>query len=134
MSHVRIRSTATALLALTISFAVSPALRAHDHKDHAAAPAADVIKSARSGPWSSTETWTGGKVPAAGARVLIQKAHEVVYDVSSDAVIRGIQVSGVLKFATDRDTRLDVGLIRIEAIDEYSELGFDCAHFDDDVA
>ena len=48
---------------------------------------------------------------------------------NSEEVIRGIQVSGII-FATDRDSA-DVGLIRIEAIDEYSELGFDCAHFDD---
>jgi hypothetical protein len=125
------RPIAAALLVLTFSFGSGSVVWAHDHQEHGAASAGDVIKSAKSGTWSSTETWKGGKVPAAGAKVLIQKGHEVVYDVSSDAVIRGIQVSGVLKFAADRDTRLDVGLIRIEAIDDYSELGFDCAHFDD---
>jgi len=123
------RPAAIVAALLLVTFATT-SLHAHEHKEPAATTA-DVIKSAKSGAWSSTETWTGGKVPTDGAKVLIQKGHEVLYDVSSEAVIRGIQVSGVLKFATDRDTRLDVGLIRIEAIDEYSELGFDCAHFDD---
>lgn len=108
-----------ALLAL-----VSPAaVRGDDAKGADA-----VLKSLRSGPWSSPETWSAGRVPKGGDRVLIQRDHDVLYDVSSTEVIRGVQVSGRLKFAQDRDTRLDVGLIRIEELDDYSEFGFDCAH------
>jgi hypothetical protein len=95
------------------------------HASGGEAPA--VIRSAGSGAWSAAATWEGGKVPAAGARVLIRAGHKVVYDVKSEQVIRGINVAGVLSFATDRDTRLDVGLIRVQAVDEYSEEGFDCA-------
>ena len=85
-----------------------------------------VLKSARSGPWSATATWEGGKVPAAGARVLIRTGHKITYDVKSEDVIRAINVAGTLTFAADRDTRLDVGLIKIQATDEYGESGFDC--------
>jgi hypothetical protein len=97
----------------------------------AAAPAASgqppiVIRSARSGPWSAATTWEGGAVPGAGARVFISAGHRVIYDVKSDTPIRGINIAGALVFATDLDTRLDVGLIKIQASDDYSEDGFDC--------
>ena len=88
--------------------------------------ASEIFRSARSGPWSAGDTWEGNKVPGAGARVLIRAGHRIVYDVKSDASIRGINVAGTLTFAPDRDTRLDVGLIKIQAGDEYSEEGFDC--------
>src|SRR5262245_46631594 len=71
--------------------------------------AADLIRSAKSGAWSAPATWEGGKVPAAGARVQIQEGHTVTYDLKSDAVIRSIHVAGILAFARDRDTQLQVG-------------------------
>src|SRR5262249_8244054 len=52
--------------------------------------------------------------------------HTVVYDIKSDAVIRSIHVAGTLSFARDRDTRLDVGLIKVQPGDDASEDGFDC--------
>jgi hypothetical protein len=85
-----------------------------------------VIKSAKSGAWSAPATWEGGAVPAAGARVLVREGHTISYDSKSDAVIRAISISGALVFATDRDTVLNVGLIKIQPGDEYSEDGFDC--------
>lgn len=85
-----------------------------------------VIRSAKSGPWSAKETWEGKAVPGAGDRVLIRTGHAVTYDVKSDAVIRGINVAGTLAFATDTDTVLNVGLIKIQPGEEYSEEGFDC--------
>ena len=45
---------------------------------------------------------------------------------SSDRAIRSIHVAGTLRFDPDRDTRLDVGLIKIQAGDDASENGFDC--------
>src|SRR5262245_29198554 len=63
-----------------------------------------VIRSAKSGPWSAGETWVGGKVPAAGARVHVLAGHVVTYDVSADDVIRAINVAGTLTFAKDKDT------------------------------
>jgi hypothetical protein len=91
-----------------------------------------LIRSAQSGPWSKPATWEGGKVPAAGARVQVREGHAVTYDVQSDQVIRLLHVAGTLTFARDRDTRLDVGLIKVQSGDNASEEGFDCdAHVPD---
>ena len=85
-----------------------------------------VVRSERSGPWSAATTWQGNVVPAAGSRVLVRTGHRVEYDVRSDAMIRGIIVAGTLAFAADRDTLLNVGLIKVQPGDEYDEGGFDC--------
>jgi uncharacterized protein (TIGR03067 family) len=85
-----------------------------------------LVRSARSGAWSSPDTWEGGKVPGAGARVQVRAGHTVTYDLSSDRVIRSIHVAGTLTFARDRDTRLDVGLIKIQPGDDATEDGFNC--------
>src|SRR5262249_36763610 len=85
-----------------------------------------ITRSARSGPWSAPATWEGGKVPTAGARVQVRTGHTVRYDLKSDRVIRSIHVAGTLTFARDQDTRLDVGLIKIQPGDEAGEDGFDC--------
>lgn len=87
-----------------------------------------IIRSARSGPWSAGQTWEGGKAPSSGVKVQIREGHTVVYDVRSDQVIRSLHVHGTLTFAADRDTRLDVGLIRITPGDSTDEDGFDCNH------
>ena len=92
----------------------------------AARPGADVLKSAKSGSWSDPATWEGGAVPGAGAKVLVRPGHAVLYDVVSDRAIRAIYVGGTLRFAVDRDTRLDVGLIKIQAGEECVEDGFTC--------
>jgi hypothetical protein len=85
-----------------------------------------LVRSAKSGPWSAPGTWEGGKVPPAGARVQVRTGHRVVYDLNSDTPIRSLHIAGVLTFARDRDTRLDVGLISIQPGDTASEDGFDC--------
>jgi ubiquinone/menaquinone biosynthesis C-methylase UbiE len=90
------------------------------------APAPLVIRSARSGLWSAPSTWEGGRVPGAGDRVLVRAGHRVAYDICSTQVIRSINVAGSLAFAPDRDTLLTVGLIKLQAGEEYSEEGFDC--------
>jgi hypothetical protein len=87
---------------------------------------APAIRSAKSGVWSAADTWEGGKPPAAGARVLVRAGHRVVYDIKSDQAIRSVHIAGVLSFAADRDTRLDVGLIMIQQGEDLSESGFDC--------
>src|SRR5262249_55964340 len=85
-----------------------------------------LIRSVQSGAWSAAASWEGGKVPGVGARVQIRQGHTVVYDAKSDQPIRFIHVAGTLRFAPDRDTRLDVGLIKIQPGDDASENGFDC--------
>ncbi|MBI1901375.1 MAG: G8 domain-containing protein [Planctomycetia bacterium] len=88
--------------------------------------AGEVIRSAKSGAWSTADTWEGGKVPGQGSRVLVRQGHKVTYDVQADAVVRAINVAGTLSFARDKNTRLVTGLIKIQAGDEFSEEGFDC--------
>jgi hypothetical protein len=107
-------------LACSCSVAV-PATAADEPK-----PAA--LSSAKSGPWSDPATWAGGKIPAAGAVVYVRPADTVVYDVKSSDVIRSIHLDGTLRFADDRDTLLEVGLIRVGAGGTTDEEGFDCNH------
>jgi hypothetical protein len=91
-----------------------------------------VIRSAKSGPWSAPATWVGNTVPGAGARVHIAEGHRVVYDAKSDAVIRAINVAGTLEFDGETDTLLNVGLLKIQPGDSFSEDGFDCdAHIEE---
>lgn len=85
-----------------------------------------LVRSVGDGRWSDASTWEGSRVPGAGDRVQIRAGHRVVYDVESNAAIRLVHVAGVLEFDPDRNTRLDVGLIKIQAGDDASEDGFDC--------
>jgi uncharacterized protein (TIGR03067 family) len=89
-------------------------------------PVPALIRSVKGGPWSAADTWEGGKVPAAGARVQVRAGHAVTYDVKSDETIRSIHVAGTLTFTRDRDTILTVGLIKIQPGDDASEDGFNC--------
>lgn len=87
---------------------------------------APLIRTAGSGPWSEKSTWENGRLPEAGCRVLIRPGHRVVYDAKSDTPIRVLKIAGTLQFATDRDTQLEVGLVRIEHGEGVGEEGFDC--------
>jgi hypothetical protein len=84
------------------------------------------VRSARSGAWSDSKTWEGDKVPGSAMRIRIRPGHRVVYDVRSDEVFRSILIGGVLTFAPDRDTRLNVGLINVQPGESSAETGFDC--------
>ena len=109
---------ATAIVILAVSFFAAP-ISAQEKTPN-------LIRSAKSGAWSAPATWEGGKVPAAGARVQVRSGHEVSYDVKSDDVIRFIHVAGTLTFAHNKDTLLNVGLIKIQAGNDATEDGFDC--------
>ena len=85
-----------------------------------------LIRTAGSGRWSEAATWQDGMIPPAGARVQIQAGHVVTYDIKTEGAIRSIHIAGTLRFDPDRDTRLDVGLIKIQAGDDPGESGFDC--------
>jgi len=87
---------------------------------------AATVKSAGSGNWSDRKTWDGGQLPAAGDTVLVREGHTVVYDVKSDAVLRAVFIVGTLTFAADKDTELNVGLIKIQHDESLDENGFDC--------
>src|SRR4051794_15863031 len=85
-----------------------------------------VVRSARDGAWSVGATWEGGKVPAAGSKVLIRPGHRIIYDANSDETIRAVYVGGALSFDPAKDTKLTVGLIKIQPGEVISEDGFDC--------
>src|SRR4051794_36806335 len=127
MSTVSIRQFRTRALPAVLAtvvlpvlpWAFSPGLLAGDK----ASPGAGLFRSAHSGPWSAPATWEGGKVPDAGARVQVRPGHTVPYDKISDRVIRSVHVAGTLRFPPDRDTRLDVGLIKVQPGDDPDENG-----------
>ncbi len=92
----------------------------------------ELYRSAQSGPWSNPATWEQGQAPAAQAKVQIREGHTVTYDLAKGPVIRFIHVAGTLTFARDRDTRLDVCLIKIQAGAMATDEGFHCdAHVPD---
>ena len=89
------------------------------------------LRSVRSGRWSDPCSWSAQRMPRAGDRVQVRARDKIVYDIVSDQAIRMLHVAGTLSFARDRDTRLDVGLLKVQPGDEASEDGFNCdAHPD----
>jgi hypothetical protein len=92
---------------------------------HAGAESQSAIRSRQSGPWSSPRTWEGDQVPSPGSTVQILSGHEVVYDVKTHSAIRVVHILGTLNFARDRDTRLDVGLLKVGG--DNSEDGAACS-------
>ena len=86
-----------------------------------------LIRSVASGRWSDPATWEGGRVPCRVRASRYGPGTSIIYDTAvRDAAIRSIHVAGTLRFDPDRDTRLDVGLIKIQAGDDAGESGFDC--------
>lgn len=106
------------MLACVCLFVVNCTARAYD--------APPLITDRPQRAWSAAATWEGGKVPGVGARVQIQEGHAVSYDLASDQVIRSIHIAGSLTFARDRNTKLCVGLIKIQPGTDASEDGFNC--------
>lgn len=93
---------------------------------------AEAVRSAQSGNWTAANTWENGRLPAQGDQVLIRPAHHVIYDRNASEPLRAVHIAGRLTFATDKDTRLDVGLIRIAADEKMTEEGFECDVAHDD--
>jgi hypothetical protein len=115
-------------LVCVLTLAASTVVAHSQHGEVASIPVDQLVRSVQSGNWSDKSTWEKGHVPQPGDRVQIRTGHHVVYDVESDQAIRLLHIAGTLQFATDRNTRLDVGLVRIEAGEKASEDGFDCNH------
>ena len=83
----------------------------HGMLDDLIAGAKPTHKAIKSGAWSDAATWAGGKIPGAGATVLIEDGTTVTYDQISEERIKTIVVEGNLKFATNADTELYVETI-----------------------
>lgn len=115
------KSIGTFLLVLVAFITAGPAA------DHEPPPAVQFsIRSVKDGRWSDPRTWQPAKVPGAGDRVLVSRGTTVEYDAASKDVLRLIQIVGTLSFARDRDTELNVALVKVQSSDTCSEGGFAC--------
>jgi len=119
------------LLSILASAADGPANKGdheHDHPQNLQF----AIRSVASGKWSEAKTWQPPRVPRSGDRVLISRGTRVVYDVKKTDVIRLVQVMGILSFARDCDTELNVGILKVQNSDKCREDGFACdfLHYD----
>src|ERR1043166_7175225 len=121
MSRTRPYSLIAALLTLAASSTLAARAAVPPAANPAGLPA--LIRSARSGPWSAPSTWEGGHVPSPGSRAQIRSGHTIRYDLNADQALRSLHVAGTLAFARDRDTRLDVGLLKIQPGEDASENG-----------
>jgi hypothetical protein len=67
-----------------------------------------TLVSTLSGPWSDPNTWSAGRVPAAGDVVSIAPKTTVTYDVASAAVLQSITIlaGGTLRFLTNINTEV----------------------------
>ena len=114
--------TLTVMLALHDGFLTTPSAAEHEHEQ--AVPFS--IRSVKDGKWSEASTWLPARVPGDGDRVLVSRGTKVEYDVTSKHVLRLIQVVGTLSFARDRDTELNVALVKVQDSETCSESGFAC--------
>jgi hypothetical protein len=99
----------------------------HAHGDNAAmstehmqllnlVPRSDATHVAVSdGDWFDPNTWYEGRIPDAGARVLIPEGVSVNYDGESDASLFTVRVDGELGFAHNVDTRMVVDTFVVSA-------------------
>src|SRR5262245_17758029 len=84
-----------------------PVLQAEHMDLLALVPDKEVTHTAiKDGPWSAAATWKDGKVPTAGANVLIPQGRTVTVDHVSIVALRAVRIDGKLDFAPDRDTGL----------------------------
>lgn len=123
--------TRMTLLAIVVSavgtFGPAPAARGQEQRlGHHHEHVQFSIRSVRDGAWSDPATWRPARAPRSGDRVLISRDTCVTYDVKSEAVLRLVQVVGRLDFARDRDTELNVGVLKVQNSDTCSESGFAC--------
>src|SRR4051794_36651135 len=72
-------------------------------------------RTAKSGNWSDRATWEDGKAPKAGDIVQVRTGHRVIYDMNGDAALRMVHVAGTLSFSREKRTRMDVGLLKVQA-------------------
>ncbi len=124
-SKLVIASGLAAVFSLSTVAAFLPAADQDEHAGHHKRVEFS-IQSVRDGDWSDPRTWEPERVPRADDRVLVTRDTHVRYDVESKDVIRLVQVMGALQFARDRNTELNVGLLKVQNSPHCSESGFAC--------
>lgn len=71
-----------------------------------------TILSSQDGPWSSSSTWSLGRLPTAQDVVVVR--HQVTYDSQNGiADVIGIDGGASLQFRTDVSTKLQVGILKV---------------------
>lgn len=60
----------------------------------------------KNGSWFNPNTWAGGRIPNANAKVVIPKGINVSYDNVSNTRLFSLRVDGHLDFATNADTKM----------------------------
>lgn len=126
---MRLNQVMCVLLALVATFDTGSqqALAQHKHEHHShASELKFTVRSVKNGPWSDKATWQPQQLPKQGDRVLIASGTTVEYDVQQAGVIRLVQVVGTLRFSSQCDTELNVGLLTIQHDDACTEQGFAC--------
>src|SRR3989344_2532640 len=75
-----------------------------------------TIHSAKSGNWSSADTWKERRVPTTNDKVYIGGSNAVVYDVSSTAEVECVQidVGGNMVFSREKSTELHVTTLLVK--------------------
>src|SRR5215472_8696311 len=72
-----------------------------------------TVTSVATGPWSDAKTWAGGKVPQSNDKVTVATGHTVTLDTATDTKLDCIQIDGNLRFATDRNTRVQLANLMV---------------------
>lgn len=67
----------------------------------------------KDGSWFDPTTWAGGEIPGEGAKVLIPKGVSVRYDGESADSLFTVRVDGMLEFATDVNTFMEVDTLLV---------------------
>lgn len=120
-------ATIFAFVSLTLSLPLSAADKAKDADGpRKFEPVKFSVRSVASGNWSDPKTWEPARVPKGGDLVQVARGTRVVYDVKSDEVLRLVQVVGTLTFSREKDTLLNVAVVKVQNSDACSEAGFAC--------
>lgn len=72
-----------------------------------------TLESKGDGAWSDAATWQPERQPKAGDKVHIRSGHAVVFDSKSSDLIPFLHIEGSLVFACDRDTELNVAVMKV---------------------
>ena len=81
-----------------------------------------TVQTIASGNWNDPAIWSTAAVPGAGDRVLVDSAHTVTYNQSSEVALFTLRVDGHLEFRTDMHTLLVVNTL-VVAPDGYLTIG-----------
>src|SRR2546430_13791197 len=81
-----------------------------------------TVTSVGAGTWSNPATWSTGKVPVAGDKILVSAPHDVLYDMASDAKLACVEIRGRLRFRADANTRMRTANLMVQD-EAYLEIG-----------